>query len=67
MQHIPCIDRWRMRLAGSSNNPNGLDRTLLGRVADLRQLSLMLGLILIPSDDSLRTAAQKEGYSGECL
>ncbi|MDF3414851.1 hypothetical protein HKX54_10330 [Sulfitobacter sp. M57] len=67
MRHITYIGEWHTHPAGSSSHPSGLDRTLLGWVADLRQLFLMPGLLLILGDDGLRAVLQKEGYSGEGL
>jgi hypothetical protein len=67
MRHITYIGEWHTHPAVSSSHPSGLDRTLLGWVADLRQLFLMPGLLLILGDDGLRAVLQKEGYSSEGL
>ena len=61
MRHITYIGEWHTHPAGSKSEPSGLDRTLLGWVADLRQLFLMPGLLLILGDDGLRAVLQKDG------
>lgn len=60
MQHITYIGEWHTHPAGSSSEPSDLDRTLLGWVADLRQLFLMPGLLLICGDDGLCVVLQKD-------
>lgn len=67
MRHITYIGEWHTHPAGLSSDPSGLDRTLLGWVADLRQLFLMPGILLILGDDGLRVVLQKEGIWGEGL
>lgn len=62
MRHITYIGEWHTHPAGSKSEPSGLDRTLLGWVADLRQLFLMPGLLLIFGDDGLRVVLQKDGH-----
>lgn len=61
MRHISYIGEWHTHPAGSKSEPSGLDRTLLGWIADLRQPFLMPGLLLILGDDGLRLVLQKDG------
>lgn len=61
MRHITYIGEWHTHPNGSNSEPSELDRTLLGWVADLRQLFLMPGLLLILGDDGLRVVLQKDG------
>lgn len=63
MRHITYIGEWHTHPAGSSSEPSDLDRTLLNWIADLRQLFLMPGLLLIFGDDGLRVLIQKNGQA----
>lgn len=61
MHHITYIGEWHTHPAGSNSEPSQLDRRLLRWVADLRQLFLMPGLLLILGDDGLRVVLEKDG------
>ena len=67
MRHITYVGEWHTHPAGSSSAPSELDRTLLGWVADLRQLFLMPGLLLIWGDDGIRVFLQKDGQVEEAM
>lgn len=67
MRHITYIGEWHTHPTGSNSEPSALDRTLLSWVADLRQLFLMPGLLLILGDDGLRAVIQTGTRSGDTL
>ncbi len=67
MRHVTYIGEWHTHPTGSSSAPSDLDNTLLGWVADLRQLFLMPGLLLILGDDGLRAVLQKDAWTGNAL
>ena len=67
MRHITYIGEWHTHPAGSTSAPSSLDRTLLNWVADLRQLFLMPGLLLILGDDGLRVVVEKAGQVEESI
>ncbi|WP_292294678.1 ThiF family adenylyltransferase [Marivita sp.] len=67
MRHITYIGEWHTHPAGSTSAPSSLDRTLLNWVADLRQLFLMPGLLLILGDDGLRVIVEKAGLVEESI
>jgi integrative and conjugative element protein (TIGR02256 family) len=63
MRHITYVGEWHTHPIGSTSDESDLDRTLLSWVADLRQLFLMPGLLLILGDDGLRAVIQEGSRS----
>ena len=67
MRHITYIGEWHTHPEGCNSNPSKLDHELLSWVADLCQLFLMPGLLLILGDDGLRAVAQKQEWFAEVV
>ena len=67
MSHITYVGEWHTHPTGCNSALSDLDRELLRWVADLRQLFLMPGILLVQGDDGLRAVVQKQDWSAESL